>query len=55
MKEAYKIFLISNTIMVEYKFTDEFQYILYKKNLAILGGLIAIFLLNIQTNYTRYK
>jgi len=49
------MFLIGNTIMVQYKFTDEFQYIIYKKNLAILGGLIAIFLLNIQTNYTRYK
>jgi len=49
------MFLIGNTIMVQYKFTDEFQYIIYKKNLAIFGGLIAVFLLNIQTNYRRYK
>lgn len=42
------IFLIGNTIMIPYRFPDLFQVIIFKKNLAILGGMIALFLMNLQ-------
>lgn len=42
------IFLIANTIMIPYRFPDLFQVIIFKKNLAILGGMIALFLMNLQ-------
>ena len=44
------MFLIGNTIMIPYKFFGHFQYIIYKKNLAILGGLIALLYLTIKLN-----
>jgi len=42
------IFLLGNTIMIPYKFPDLFQVTIYKKNLAILGGMIALFLMNLK-------
>lgn len=50
---ALIIFLIANTIMVPYKFPDTFQVIIYKKNLAILGGLIVLYLFKIKTDILR--
>lgn len=36
-------FLLGNTIMASSKFDEDIIYIIYKKNLAIFGGLIALF------------
>lgn len=44
------MFLIGNTMMIPHKFSGHFQYIIYKKNLAIFGGLIALFYLTIKLN-----
>lgn len=47
------MFLIGNTIMAPYKFTGHFQYIVYKKNLAIFGGLISLLIHNMKIPLTK--
>ena len=36
------LFLIGNTMMASSKFDTDIAFVIYKKNIAILGGLLAI-------------